>query len=1049
MVPRPVCLPLCILLCAAALAQESFERNGTSFTYVPWGAVRPAPTLKEEETKLGWVTYVPGEQDGIGAQCFPTRAEIGRPIQMFACAGQTTPATFAVYAQKAIDRIAVQAGPLVGTSKSVLPSGCVDVRSVRLWRQRTSWNATTYYVVPELLQAPYDLSVPAGAIQQFWVTVRVPLDARAGHYEGALQVTADGKRQFVPLKVRVLPIRLISPPGKCFGLWSDTGRWRKYSEEQILDEVRDWKAHGINSAIMYPLAHGKFTLRDGELRADLSEFSHFMDLYSRVGMDGPIVASCQGISALVHRLLGQQPDDYGPAFKSLMLRIIEAIEDVRKAHNWPEFFYHTVDEPGGHPAVQREAIETLRILHEAGYKTFCTADVTFTNANLAPYLSARCYGVGFCARSEADALARRAECEATGAAYWWYGTGCYTGQEGHMAANRYLGGFLFDKSLAQGEWAWTFQRPNGDAYDDFDGTGREAKDACITYPSPGNQPPTVPTLQWEGIREGIDDARYAATLRAAIADVRKKGGAEAAAVAARCERGLKAALEQVPWLKEGRFGNSQAQLTRWKIASLLLDCARQLTGEPAPLPAPVTNPVRPGPELTLCVPRGAAGLAEPPLPVAYAPRLPRSPVIDGRLGTDWDRACHIAHFVAPDGSPERHRTEAWIGRDASRLLIAFRCHEDGRKTLLANVHDHDGPVWSDDSVEVFVDVNGDGKSYAHFGVNSLGTRAENWVAFRSPDPRMQAQEDLRARVDEAWNPQWEAASAPCEDGWCVEIAIPFFAVRGTPVGVWNVNLNRTRRVSDGPEYCCWSPTLRGYHVPSRFGRLVMTDAPPVVAEVTLSPALLGEGRLQVRLDNSVGLAQLDLVARVGASTETPAVSCLLGKQGGVVDVPVELSRVGDNEVVLGILPRSAWIGAPSTAASRRASALELSALGGQVKPVQAQPLSLRFHRWVPQPLELGAAPREIMAGQTSFDVHGTLAVSRRLERSMRLRATLYHGGTKLSDTVLERAQGDDVWLNVGTADLQPGAYKVRVELEGLPMTGVVWENAFTVIPGPW
>jgi hypothetical protein len=459
MVPRLLHLPLCILLCAAALAQEPFERNGTTFTYRPWGAARPVPNLTEEETKAGWVTFVPGELDGIGAKCFPTRAEIGRPMQIFACAGETEPATFAVYAHKPISRISVQAGPLVGTSKSIIASKHVEVRAVRLWRQRTGWNDTTYHVVPELLEPAYDLSVPAGAIQQFWVTIRVPLEIRAGQFEGAIQITADGRRQLVPFKVRVLPLRLLNPPGKCFGLWPDTGRWRNYTEEQILDEVRDWKEHGINAALMYPLTHGKFALQDGKLRADLSEFSHFMNLYLRVGMDGPVVASCQGIASLVHRLLGQKPDDYGPQFKDLMLQIVGAIEELRKASKWPEFYYHTVDEPGGHAAVQQEAIQTLRILHEAGLKTYCTTDVQFTNANLANLLSARCYGIGFCARSEADAIARRAECEANAAAYWWYGTGCYTGQEGSMAPNRHYGGFLFDKSGADGAWARAGQHP--------------------------------------------------------------------------------------------------------------------------------------------------------------------------------------------------------------------------------------------------------------------------------------------------------------------------------------------------------------------------------------------------------------------------------------------------------------------------------------------------------------------------------------------------------------------------------------------------------------
>jgi hypothetical protein len=229
----------------------------------------------------------------------------------------------------------------------------------------------------------------------------------------------------------------------------------------------------------------------------------------------------------------------------------------------------------------------------------------------------------------------------------------------------------------------------------------------------------------------------------------------------------------------------------------------------------------------------------------------------------------------------------------------------------------------------------------------------------------------------------------------------------------------------------------------------MTDSPVSVADVTLSPALLGEGRLQVRLDNPGNLAQVDLVAHVGTAAAGRPVPCLLGTGQATVEVPLELAQTGDNVVTLDVIPRSAWTGAPTITAGRRASALDLEAVAQQVRPVQAKPVSLQFHRWLPAPLEVTDAPREIMAGQTSLDIHGTLALSRRLQRGVCLRATLYRGAQKLSDAALERPEGDEVWLNVGTADLQPGSYRLRIELEGLPGALKPLESTFAVVPGAW
>ena len=76
--------------------------------------------------------------------------------------------------------------------------------------------------------------------------------------------------------------------------------------------------------------------------------------------------------------------------------------------------------------------------------------------------------------------------------------------------NRFLTGFLFFKSGAEGCASWIYQAGKKDPYNDFDGSDyREAKDAMIVYPSPKGP---VPTLQWEGIREGSDDYRYLYTL---------------------------------------------------------------------------------------------------------------------------------------------------------------------------------------------------------------------------------------------------------------------------------------------------------------------------------------------------------------------------------------------------------------------------------------------------------------------------------------------------------------------------------------------------------
>lgn len=1066
---RNLCL-LCMLLflpsLLAAAPADTFQRDGVTFTRVPWGTERPQPVLTEAEAKRGWVTFVPSELDGIGPLAFPTRSEIDRPMQAFASQGEIEPATFGIYTTRALGRLSLQAGQFIGPSKASLPASVVDVRAVRIWKQRTSWAARTYYEIPELLEQPSSLSLPAGALQQFWVTVRVPETALPGLYEGYVRIVADDQTALVPFRLRVLPLRLLAPANKVWGLWPDTGRWETYSEGEILREVRDWRDHGITCAMMYPLRHSTFTLVDGKLKADMSRFERYMDLYKLGGLGGPVVASCQGITGLVHKLLGQSADDYGPEFSRMLVEVVRQIDDLRKARGWPEFVYHTVDEPGGHPSTEGEAAQTLRILHEAGFRTYTTADVRFTNEVLSSFLDVRCYGIGFCAGSAEDARARRDDCEAAKATYWWYGSGCYTGQEGNMAVNRHYSGFLFDKTGADGAWAWTFQRPNQKPYDDFDGTGREPKDACITYPSPDGRPPLVPTLQWEGLREGVDDLRYVNTLRMATKDIRKLGKSAATALADRSDRELETILQGLPWIDGhvdgpkgtrvqcGPLTSAQAQVARWKVASRLLDCGEMLSGRPVQIPAPVpSSKTPPQPQIETRV-SGAEQVYQPALPIGQARLLATLPVIDGKLDAAWDQAFQISDLVGQDGSRNKHRTEAWIGRDAANLYVAFKCWEDEMESLQATVKDHDGPVWSDDSVEVFLDPDCDQQTYLHLVVNSLGTRRDSRHAFRSADPAAQRRESADKVEDATWNPRWQAAAAPCPEGWCVEMAIPLSEL-GPSSSVWGVNLNRTRRVPAGVEYGCWSPTFRGFNVPGRFGKLLMNASALTPVAAQQSPAAWGDNRLLLTLENPGLVAEVAIRAYLAGQDAGSQASAryLLGAGTTQIEVPYELSRQGTAQVLLELVPQSRWISANDArqepAAGRRLARSDALKLRDRVTPIAEAPLVIPVKAFLGAPLELSSPRVELLAGWPGFDLTGSLNLGRRLQRTSSLKFTVLSGGKTLQETTVKDLEGTALFMNVGTADLPAGSYSLRTELLGSQGRLAQYTVPFTIIPGPW
>jgi hypothetical protein len=90
--------------------------------------------------------------------------------------------------------------------------------------------------------------------------------------------------------------------------------------------------------------------------------------------------------------------------------------------------------------------------------------------------------------------------------------------------NRYRPGYYMFKLGAYASYYFAYMEFAGDPWLDLDSSNR---DWNVVYPSM-TSPYHDPTLEWEAMREGVDDYRYLATLSGAIAAARKAGRNEAA-----------------------------------------------------------------------------------------------------------------------------------------------------------------------------------------------------------------------------------------------------------------------------------------------------------------------------------------------------------------------------------------------------------------------------------------------------------------------------------------------------------------------------------------
>jgi len=192
-------------------------------------------------------------------------------------------------------------------------------------------------------------------------------------------------------------------------------------------------------------------------------------------------------------------------------------------------------------------------------------------------------------------------------------------------------------------------------------------------------------------------------------------------------------------------------------------------------------------------------------PVVQPPRHLQAgtvaPVLDGKLDDPvWTDASRVWPLLLPDGDRPGQGTNAYMLLADGVLYIGMRCHDDAIADLAATIREHDGTVYADDCVEIFLDTNHDGMTYYHLAVNALGTRFD-----AGPGRNM------------AWNQAWEAKTFVSDTFWSVELALPLSSFNVTPMTAtaWGVNLGRENHKAGEYSSTAINPTVN-FHCPDRY-----------------------------------------------------------------------------------------------------------------------------------------------------------------------------------------------------------------------------------------
>ncbi|HMG24655.1 MAG TPA: carbohydrate-binding family 9-like protein [Kofleriaceae bacterium] len=243
--------------------------------------------------------------------------------------------------------------------------------------------------------------------------------------------------------------------------------------------------------------------------------------------------------------------------------------------------------------------------------------------------------------------------------------------------------------------------------------------------------------------------------------------------------------------------------------------------------------------------------APPPPGTVYVPRATVPIAIDGVASEPaWATAATSPELVTAEGSGDP------VGKATAKLtwddefLYAFLAITDS--DVWTEYKNHDDPLWKQDCVELFIDADGNRRGYVELQVNPSNATFDSWFATTRAQPG-----------DPSWDSGMQTAvklrgtTAPgdTDQGWDVEIAIPWQAVRGRDAAMpvrlppqvgdrWRMNVVRVdvKTGDKNPSASSWNRiSSADFHALDRMLTVVFADpggsiAPPAPPPAAPAPA---------------------------------------------------------------------------------------------------------------------------------------------------------------------------------------------------------------------
>ncbi len=213
--------------------------------------------------------------------------------------------------------------------------------------------------------------------------------------------------------------------------------------------------------------------------------------------------------------------------------------------------------------------------------------------------------------------------------------------------------------------------------------------------------------------------------------------------------------------------------------------------------------------LLICISLAAEkeALPDPSDYLVVATEAANPPKIDGRLDDEfWSTAQALDTFTQyepREGGEPSEKTVAYIGYDRNNLYIAVRCYDSDPKAVRACLTERD-KVMGDDEVTIYLDTFNDKKRAFAFLVNPCGVQSDG--IYNETQRRRRG--GGFSRIDKNWDTFFHSDATIDDEGYSVELSIPFKSLRfpDSETQAWGLQIQRTIRRKNEDIY--WYPRSR-------------------------------------------------------------------------------------------------------------------------------------------------------------------------------------------------------------------------------------------------